>query len=97
MRALAVSLASRHETDGEGPLPRDGYANKSLDDLGDWEMGLLPPEIWQPDARLREHRRPGPGGVRETHVCPGRYGIVVGSRVRGRSRDARPGVLLTSK
>ena len=30
---------------------------------------------------------------RKLHVCPGRYGIVVGSRVRGRSRDARPGVL----
>jgi hypothetical protein len=29
---------------------------------------------------------------RKLHVCPGRYGIVVGSRVRGRSRDARPGV-----
>ena len=29
---------------------------------------------------------------RKLHVCPGRYGIVVGSRVRGRSRDARPDV-----
>ena len=27
---------------------------------------------------------------RKLHVCPGRYGIVVGSRVRGRSRDALP-------
>ena len=26
------------------------------------------------------------------HVCPGHYGTVVGSRARGRSRDARPGV-----
>ena len=29
---------------------------------------------------------------RKLHVCPSRHGIVVGSRVRGRSRDARPGV-----
>ena len=27
------------------------------------------------------------GTNRKLHVCPGRYGIVVGSRVRGRSRD----------
>ena len=26
------------------------------------------------------------------HVCPGHYGTVVGSRARGRWRDARPGV-----
>ena len=31
-------------------------------------------------------------GLTKLHVCPGHYGTVVGSRVRGRSRDARPGV-----
>ena len=63
-----------------------------------------PSDAFLPSAKLRLrssqllHVRSLRGGStilaqpRKLHVCPGRYGIVVGSRVRGRSRDARPGV-----
>ena len=82
---------------------RDGVQLRRLDQLRARRMHAHPP----PPAHRTLGRRPYAacdglcwqfrhclvaGTNRKLHVCPGRYGIVVGSRVRGRSRDARPGV-----
>ena len=91
----------------EGRVPplavRDGVQLRRLDQLRARRTHAHPP----PPAHRTLGRRPYAacdglcwqfrhclvaGTNRKLHVCPGRYGTVVGSRVRGRSRDARPGV-----
>ena len=82
---------------------RDGVQLRRLDQLRARRTHAHPP----PPAHRTLGRRPYAvcdglcwqfrhclvaGTNRKLHVCPGRYGTVVGSRVRGRSRDARPGV-----